>query len=95
MGHMRYLPMDHPWRPNKRAFDDTQERECAPDVQSGNDILGQLEGMVFGDESPGKTKEKKQMKENKRKRGIFGRSSNLRYCVEKEKCFLSVALLER
>jgi len=25
-------------------------------VQSGDDILGQLEGMVFGDESAGKTK---------------------------------------
>jgi len=60
MGRRRYLPMDHPWRRNKRAFDGTQERECAPDVQNGDDILGQLEGMVFGDESTGKTKEKKQ-----------------------------------
>jgi hypothetical protein len=32
-------------------------------VQSGDDILGQLEGMVFEDESEGKTKEMK------RKRG--------------------------
>jgi hypothetical protein len=63
IGHRRYLPMDHPWRRNKRAFDGTQERECAPNVQSADDILGQLEGMVFGDESEGKTKEKK------RKRG--------------------------
>jgi hypothetical protein len=55
--------MYHPWRHNKRAFDGTQERECEPDVQSGDNILGQLEGMVFGDESAGKTKEKK------RKRG--------------------------
>jgi hypothetical protein len=63
MGHRRYLPMDHHWKHNKRAFDGSQERECAPDVQSGDDILGQLEGMVFGDESADKTKEKK------RKRG--------------------------
>jgi hypothetical protein len=69
MGHRRYLPMDHHWRHNKRAFDGSQERECAPDVQSGDDILGQLEGMVFGDESADKTKEKKQTKEKKRKRG--------------------------
>jgi hypothetical protein len=59
MGPRRYLSMDHPWRRNKRAFDDTQERECVPDVQSGDDILRQLEGMVFRDESAGKTKEKK------------------------------------
>jgi hypothetical protein len=52
--------MDHPWRRNKRAFDDTQERKCAPDVQSGDDILRQLEGMVFRDDSASKTKEKKQ-----------------------------------
>jgi hypothetical protein len=55
--------MDYPWRRNKSAFDSTQERECTPDVQSGDDILGQLEGMVFGDESAGK------MTEKKRKRG--------------------------
>ncbi|XP_062173825.1 uncharacterized protein LOC133879311 [Alnus glutinosa] len=59
MGLKRYLPMDHPWRRNKRAFDGTQERECESNMQSGDDILGQLEGMVFGNESAGKTKEKK------------------------------------
>jgi hypothetical protein len=58
MGHRRYLPMDHHWKCNKKTFDGTQERKCAPDVQSGDDILGQLEGMVFRDESAGKTKEK-------------------------------------
>jgi hypothetical protein len=37
-----------------KTFDDNQEFECAPDVPSGDDILVQLEGMVFGDESAGK-----------------------------------------
>jgi hypothetical protein len=46
MGHRLYLPMDHP---------------CAS-VQSGDDILRQLEGMVFRDETAGKKKEKKQKK---------------------------------
>jgi hypothetical protein len=62
MGHMRYLPMDHPWRRNKRVFDDNQELECAPNVQSGDGILGQLEGMIFGDETAGEKKEKNRKK---------------------------------
>jgi len=56
------LPMDHLWRLNKRTFNDNQELESAPHVQSGDDILGQLKGMVFGDESVGKKKEKKRKK---------------------------------
>jgi hypothetical protein len=46
--------MNHMWRQNRRTFDSKQEFECAPDVPSGDDILRQLEGMVFGDESAGK-----------------------------------------
>jgi hypothetical protein len=92
MGHMRYLPMDHPWRRNKRAFDGTQKRECAPDVQSDDDILGQLEGMVFGDESAGKQKRRSGRLDNrhklqltmscgKRKVFSFGcRTGNIIYC---------------
>jgi len=69
MGHRRYLPMDHPWRRNKKTFDGTQELECAPHVQSGEEILGQLEGMVFGDESAGMANKDKKKKRNKRKKG--------------------------
>jgi hypothetical protein len=47
--------MDHPFRRNRRTFDGKQELECAPEVPSGEEILRQLEGMVFGDESAGKT----------------------------------------
>jgi hypothetical protein len=51
MGHKRYLLVNHLWRRNKRTFDCNQEFECAPNVPSGDDILMQLEGMVFGDEN--------------------------------------------
>jgi hypothetical protein len=64
MGHKQYLPMDHPWRQNKKTFEGNQESECAPHVQSGDEILGQLEGMVFGDENAdmaNKDKKKKKM----------------------------------
>jgi hypothetical protein len=72
MGHRRYLPMDHPFRRNRRTFDGKQEFECAPEVPSGEEILTQLQGMVFGDESAGKTPKpppqtKKDRKKNKEK----------------------------
>ena len=75
--------MDHPLRRNRQTFDGKQELECAPKVPSGDKILRQLEGMVFGDESVSKTpdpteltkkdhkkkkKERKKKKEKKRKR---------------------------
>jgi hypothetical protein len=80
MGHRRYLPMDHPFRRNRRTFDGKQEFECAPEVPSEEEILRQLEGMVFGDESTGKTpkpslstkkdrKKKKKRKSSRRRRG--------------------------
>jgi hypothetical protein len=73
MGYRQYLPMDHPFRRNRRTFDGKQELECAPEVSSGEEILKQLEGMVFGNESAGKTpkppaltkKDRKKKKERK------------------------------
>jgi hypothetical protein len=59
LGHRRYLPMDHLWRQNKRTFDGNQELKCASIVQSGDEILIQLEGMVLGDENTGKKTTKK------------------------------------
>jgi hypothetical protein len=41
MGHGQYLPLDHPWRKNKRTFDGNQERQCALNVPSGDEILRQ------------------------------------------------------
>jgi hypothetical protein len=60
--HRRYLHMEHLWRLNKRTFDGTKELECAPDMQCGDEILGQLDGMSFRDENAGKKKWKKRKK---------------------------------
>jgi hypothetical protein len=48
------LPTNYIWRRNKRTFDGKQEFEYAPNMPSGDEILRQLEGMIFGDESVGK-----------------------------------------
>jgi hypothetical protein len=56
MGHRKYLAMDHLFRQNKRPFNGNQELGCAPDVLNGDEILKQLEGMMFGDESVGKAR---------------------------------------
>jgi hypothetical protein len=79
MGHRRYLPMDHPFRRSRRTFDGKQELKCASKVPSGDEILRQLEGVVFRDGSAGKTlepsestkkdcKKKKKMKRNNKKK---------------------------
>jgi hypothetical protein len=73
MGHRRWLPMDHPLRRNMRTFDGKQELECVQEVPSGDEILRQLEGMAFGDESASKTPDpteltKKDCKKKKRKK---------------------------
>ena len=68
MGHRRWLPMDHPLRRNRRTFDGKQELECAPKVLSGDEILRQLEGMAFGDESAGKTPDPTKLTKNDRKK---------------------------
>jgi hypothetical protein len=61
-GHRRYLPMEHLWWLIKRTFDGTEDLECAPNVQWGDEILGQLDNMSFGDENAVKKKWKKQKK---------------------------------
>jgi hypothetical protein len=63
--------MDHPWRLNKRTFNGAQELGCAPHVQSGDEIQGQLEGMVFRDENAGM---KTRIKRKKNEEAEEGRS---------------------
>jgi hypothetical protein len=67
MGYRRRLPMDHPLRKNRRTFDKKQELECAPEVSSG-EILRQLEGMIFSDESAGKTPDPTELTKKDRKK---------------------------
>jgi hypothetical protein len=64
MGHRRYLPTEHLWRLNRRTFDGTEEFDSAPNMPSGDEIIQQLDGVVFGDENAGKKR-----KQKKRKRG--------------------------
>jgi hypothetical protein len=89
--------MDHPLRKNRRTFEGKQEQECAPEVPNGDEILRQLEEMVFGDESAGKTpnptkstKKDHKKKKEKRGRGIKRKKSQrpLRYCGKRKVFFL-------
>jgi murein L,D-transpeptidase YafK len=41
--HMRYLPMDHRWRMNKRAFNNTQELDGTLVVPNSKDIIRKLD----------------------------------------------------
>jgi hypothetical protein len=96
MGHMQYLPMDHPFRRNRRTFDGKQELECAPEVPSEEEILRQLEEIVFEDESADKTpkppcidqegpQEKKKKKRSRRRRrgkGIIRRTKKNQWLLK-------------
>jgi hypothetical protein len=99
--------MDHLLRKNRRTFDRKQELECAPEVPNGDKILRQLEGMVFGDKSAGKTpdptestkkdckkKKKEEEKGKKKGRGILRKKSQrpLRYCGKRKVIFLGCCI---
>jgi hypothetical protein len=62
MGHRRYLPTEHLWWLNRRTFDGTEEFDRAPNVPSGDEIIQQLDGVVFGDENAGKKRKRKKQK---------------------------------
>jgi hypothetical protein len=40
------LPPDHPWRRNKRRFNDAQEMIGPPEVPDGDEIMRQLNCVV-------------------------------------------------
>jgi hypothetical protein len=90
--------MDHLLRKNRRTFDRKQELECAPEVPNGDKILRQLEGMVFGDKSAGKTPDPTELtkKDCKKKkgRGILRKKSQrpLRYCGKRKVIFLGCCI---
>jgi hypothetical protein len=56
------LPTEHLWQQNRRTFDGTEEFDSAPNVPSGDEILQQLDGVAFGNESAGKTRKRKKRK---------------------------------
>ncbi|XP_070004473.1 uncharacterized protein [Nicotiana sylvestris] len=45
MGHRRFLPMDHPWRKNRRLFDGKIEMGVAPNPLTGDEALEQLQSL--------------------------------------------------
>ena len=45
MGHRRFLPLNHPFRRQKKAFDDQQELRPPPKPLSGEQIFQKVEGM--------------------------------------------------
>ncbi|XP_019264950.1 PREDICTED: uncharacterized protein LOC109242560 [Nicotiana attenuata] len=45
MGHRCFLPLDHPWRKNRRLFDGKVEKGVAPNPLTGDDVLMQLQGL--------------------------------------------------
>ncbi len=42
MSHRRFLPMDHPWRHDRKNFNGDKELEEKPPQLSGDDTLEQL-----------------------------------------------------
>nr|XP_016479230.1 PREDICTED: uncharacterized protein LOC107800549 isoform X1 [Nicotiana tabacum]XP_016479237.1 PREDICTED: uncharacterized protein LOC107800549 isoform X1 [Nicotiana tabacum]XP_016479240.1 PREDICTED: uncharacterized protein LOC107800549 isoform X1 [Nicotiana tabacum]XP_016479244.1 PREDICTED: uncharacterized protein LOC107800549 isoform X1 [Nicotiana tabacum]XP_016479251.1 PREDICTED: uncharacterized protein LOC107800549 isoform X1 [Nicotiana tabacum] len=45
MGHRRFLPMDHPWRKNRRLVDGKIEMGVAPNPLTGDEALEQLQSL--------------------------------------------------
>ncbi|KAL0329093.1 UNVERIFIED_CONTAM: hypothetical protein Sradi_4896000, partial [Sesamum radiatum] len=84
MGHRRFLPSDHKWRDEMKAFDGKKDDRCAPVLQSGEEIMEQLssiEQVQFGKElnstqsnKKGK-KRKRARKKNKKKKSNWKKMS--------------------
>lgn len=49
---MRWLPMDHKFKNDKKSFDDTQELDPPPIVPNGEEIMSHLKGVKFVDNQP-------------------------------------------
>ncbi|XP_019257788.1 PREDICTED: uncharacterized protein LOC109236007 [Nicotiana attenuata] len=73
MSHRRFLPIDHPWRRNRRKFDGKVENGVAPNPLIGDEALIQFQGL--GNISYGKGKKRKRdfpkSAYNWRKKSIF------------------------
>ncbi|KAL3849603.1 hypothetical protein ACJIZ3_011485 [Penstemon smallii] len=74
MGHRRFLPINHKWRDEMKAFDGKKEHRSAPKRLSGLEILEQLSAIEH--EKFGKLLKstKKKGEGKKRKRGEIGKS---------------------
>ncbi|XVE92524.1 hypothetical protein REPUB_Repub01dG0104600 [Reevesia pubescens] len=47
LGHRRFMPLDHPYRRDRRNFNGSQEWREAPILPTGFDALGQLNGEII------------------------------------------------
>ena len=59
MRHRRFLPLDHPYRRDRKNFDGTQERGESPTLLTGPEVMDQLSG--FPNVTFGKIPEEEEM----------------------------------
>ncbi|XP_061358748.1 uncharacterized protein LOC133302941 [Gastrolobium bilobum] len=74
MGSRRFLPLDHYWRNNAKAFDGNKEKRPAPKQLSGDDIVEQLQNfnqVQFGKFTRKRKRGEIQLPGNWRKKSIF------------------------
>ncbi|GLT26643.1 hypothetical protein SLA2020_016950 [Shorea laevis] len=77
MGHRHFLPSNHPWRNDAKAFDEKQEHRVAPKELTGEDIVEQYK--LFNQVTFGKSRKRKRGDEALpgcwRKKSIFSELS--------------------
>ncbi|XP_019253815.1 PREDICTED: uncharacterized protein LOC109232499 [Nicotiana attenuata] len=66
MGHRHYLPLSHKWRNDKDSFDGTKEKRLPPKMQSGIEILNQVQDLE-GIQLTNDPKKKKKISHENRK----------------------------
>jgi hypothetical protein len=66
MGHHRFLRADQPYRKNKKAFDGTFEKHCAPKIQNGEHMFRMVKDLkvVLGMGKGGGSKKTKKPEKN-------------------------------
>ena len=83
MDHRVFLPMDHPWRSNKRSFNGKTEFRPPPAPLKGTDVLNSLRDFenVFGNK-------KKRSNDGPRKKGQFF----LNYLTGSTTCYVTTLM---
>ncbi|XP_039140530.1 uncharacterized protein LOC120277753 [Dioscorea cayenensis subsp. rotundata] len=74
LGHRRFLPTNHSWRKNAKAFDGTKENRSAPKQLTGDDIVeqySQFSQITFGKASKKRKRGDVLLFGNWRKKSIF------------------------
>ncbi|KAL0324726.1 UNVERIFIED_CONTAM: hypothetical protein Scaly_2439700 [Sesamum calycinum] len=101
MGHRRFLPSDHKWRDEMKAFDGKKDDRCAAVLQSGEEIMEQLSSIeqvqfeknvcdnILGTlmNISGKTKDNKRARRDLMDKDGF--ASNISRCVKEKELTIS------